>query len=41
MKRYATIQKISPIVDFLITCESPDAFVEFITNYMMSEEQRV
>lgn len=41
MKRYATIQKINPIVDYLQDCTSKDAFIEFITQYMMSEEERV
>lgn len=31
LKRYATIQKLNPIVDYLKDCTSKDAFIEFIT----------
>lgn len=41
MKRMSNIEKISPICDFLQSCESPDAFIEWVTNYMMSEEERI
>ena len=40
-KRYTMIEKIAPICEYLQTCESADAFSEFIAQYMMSQDERV
>lgn len=41
IKRFSTIEKISPIFEALESSQSPEAFIEFIKEHMMSEEERV
>lgn len=37
-KRFSTIEKLTPIADFLERCESKEEFIDFITSHLMSEE---
>lgn len=41
MKRFNTTEKVAPIIEYLQTCDSAEKFNEFITDLMMSQEERV
>lgn len=41
IKRFSTVEKLQPICDFLEKNDSTERFVEFINDFMMSEEDRL
>lgn len=40
IKRFSTVEKLQPINDCLSQCESPDQFISWVTQFMMTEKER-
>lgn len=40
IKRFSTVEKLQPINDYLSQSESPDQFISWVTQFMMTEKER-
>lgn len=40
IKRFSTVEKLQPINSKLEESETPDQFIAWVTDFMMSEEER-